>query len=144
MKKIFTLLFILSLSLVGCDSYLDRQPDDQLTSDSIWEKQGTTLQYLWNVYGYMRDEAELASDGPIDSYVSDEAGGSFPNWFYGEMLFETFNPGSVRSDLYNNQYNGIHEATVFIENVDRCPELSAAEKKAYKAEARFMRAYYYF
>lgn len=144
MKKIFTLLFILSLSLVGCDSYLDRQPDDQLTSDSIWEKQGTTLQYLWNVYGYMRDEAELASDGPIDSYVSDEAGGSFPNWFYGEMLFETFNPGNVRSDLYNNQYVGIHEATVFIENVDRCPELSAAEKKAYKAEARFMRAYYYF
>lgn len=146
MKKIFILLFISSLFLSGCDSYLDRQPDDALTSDTIWEKQKTTLQYLWNVYSYMRDDTSLMGGGDhsVDSYCSDEAGGSFPNWFYGEYIFETYNTGSVPGAFYSNQYNGIHEASIFMENVDRCPELSDAEKRKFKAEARFMRAYYYF
>ena len=46
MKKIFILLFAASFSLVACDKYLDRQPDDALTSDTIWEKRTTTRQYL--------------------------------------------------------------------------------------------------
>lgn len=147
MKKIFILLFVSSLFLVGCDSYLDRQPDDALTSDTIWEKQGTTLQYLWNVYGYVRNEAELAGSGAhsVDAYVADESGGSFPGWFYGEAIFETYNPSNTRSgDYYTNMYRGIHEASIFMENVDRCPELTDAEKTRHKAEARFMRAYYYY
>ena len=46
MKKIFILLFAASFSLVACDKYLDRQPDDAPTSDTVWEKRTTTRQYL--------------------------------------------------------------------------------------------------
>lgn len=145
MKKIFILLFISSLFLAGCDSYLDRQPDDALTSDTIWEKQNTTLQYLWNVYSFMTDDSQLANNYPMDQYCSDEAGGSFPNWNYGNIIFETHTPSGVsNTEFYTNMYKGIHEASIFLENVDRCPEITEADKIKYKAEARFMRAYYYF
>ena len=145
MKKYLILLFVSSLFLAGCDSYLDRQPDDALTSDTIWEKQNTTLQYLWNVYGYMTDDSQLAGHYPMDAYCSDEAGGSFPGWVYGEIIFETHTPSNTsHTEYYTNMYRGIHEASIFMENVDRCPEILDADKKKYKAEARFMRAYYYF
>ena len=84
MKKIFVLLFISTLFLAGCDSYLDRQPDDALTSDSIWEKRTTTMQYLWNVYSWIPNDAELSSNGDsMDANVSDETSASFPNSRFG-------------------------------------------------------------
>ena len=146
MKKIFTLLFILSLSLVGCDSYLDRQPDDQLTSDTIWEKMGTTRQYLFNVYSFMPPEATLEDAAKlVQTWASDEASSAY-SWTEAILWCrENWNGYSeILNSAYNSPYAGIHEASVFIENVDKCPELPAKDKKSWKAEARFMRAYYYY
>lgn len=146
MKKTFILLFISSLFLVGCDKYLDRQPDDALTSDSIWEKSNTTTQYLWNVYSWIYNDAELVSDEFVfDAYCSDETSGTFPNARYVKYLFEEQTPANTfAARNYTAQYAGIREAGVFIENVDRCPELTAELKTMYKAEARALRAYFYF
>lgn len=146
MKKIFVLLFISTLFLAGCDSYLDRQPDDALTSDSIWEKRNTTMQYLWNVYSWIPNDADPASNNDaMDANVSDETSASFPNSRFGRYMFETQTPDDTfTGSKYRNMYYGIREAGIFMENVDRCPELTADQKKQYKAEARFLRAYYYF
>ena len=146
MKKIFILLFAASFSLVACDKYLDRQPDDALTSDTIWEKRNTTMQYLWNVYSWIPNDADPASSNEgMDCNVSDETSASFPNGRFGKYLFEMQTPESTFSGTkYRNMYYGIHEASIFMENVDRCPELTSAQIAEYKAEARFLRAYYYF
>ena len=55
MKNIFkTLILFLTAGalLASCDSYLDRQPDEPLTSENIFKKQSTTLQYLTNIYAW--------------------------------------------------------------------------------------------
>ena len=44
--KTFALFLTAGAMLASCDSYLDRQPDEPLTSDNIFKKQKTTLQYL--------------------------------------------------------------------------------------------------
>jgi len=146
MKRIFILLSIAALSLTACDSYLDRQPDDALTSDTIWEKRNTTMQYLWNVYSWIPNDADPCSNNDaFDACVSDETSGSFPNSRFGRYMFETQTPDDTyTSTKYRNMYYGIREAGIFMENVDRCPELTAEQIKEYKAEARFLRAYYYF
>ena len=47
MKRIF--IYIASaFCLLSCESYLDRQPDDQLTSENIFEKRETSFEYLVN------------------------------------------------------------------------------------------------
>ena len=40
-------------------------------------------------------------------------------------------------------YEGIRKASTFIDNVDRCPELTMDEKTDLKGQARFLRAYCY-
>ena len=40
-------------------------------------------------------------------------------------------------------YQGIRQAAIFIQNVDMCNELTSEERADYKAQARFVRAYYY-
>ena len=53
--KTFALFLTAGAMLASCDSYLDRQPDEPLTSDNIFKKQKTTLQYLTNIYSYQPD-----------------------------------------------------------------------------------------
>ena len=146
MKRIFILIFVSAFFLAGCDSYLDRQPDDALTSDTIWEKRNTTMQYLWNVYSWIPNDADPCSNNDaFDACVSDETSGSFPNSRFGKYMFETQTPDDTFTGTkYRNMYYGIREAGIFMENVDRCPELTGEQKNEYKAEARFLRAYYYF
>lgn len=42
-KNISAIILMIALAVCGCDSYLDRQPDDQLTSKNIFDKKTTTL-----------------------------------------------------------------------------------------------------
>ena len=41
-------------------------------------------------------------------------------------------------------YKGIAKASTFISNVDNCTEASANDRTLWKAQARALRAYYYF
>lgn len=145
MKNIYSLLFIAALFLVGCDDYLNRQPDEQLTSDTIWEKRESTTAYLYNVYSFLPNESELVGNH-LDHYASDETSCSFSGRVFGYYWRGQYTPDLVDGMYYSQMYQGIHEANVFLANVDRCPdsEINQATKAIYKAEARFLRAYYYY
>ncbi len=147
MKKliyIFTMLAVLFLG-TACDSYLDRQPDDQLTSENIFEKRTTTFQYLVNVYSWVPDVTQLRGyNGAFYNNCSDLVSLAFTANFYMQYVHNNFSPSTSGLDgIWQNMYYGIREATYFMQNVDRCPELTDAEIKKYTAEARFMRAFYY-
>ena len=144
MKRIFTFLLISMTLLTGCESYLDRMPDDPMSFEAIWKKQGDVLKYLLNIYGYLPDDGNY-NHNFSQSSVSDEGSSTYQNLFTADYIYETWNPESgIYTELYQNPYRGIHEASVFIENVDKCTELSAQEIAQYKAEAQYLRSYYYF
>lgn len=151
-KYIIILISILSLGMVSCDSFLNRQPDEPQTSENIFEKRTTTFQYLANVYTWINNETDPSGQNNIYEPSSDECSVSFGNrWF---RLFNngtwqvSSNPGSGTSAFlakcYSLNWKGIREASYFMENVHRCPELTEQEVKEWIAEARFLRAYYYF
>ena len=50
-KSLGFIFFLFAFS--SCDSYLDRQPDDALTIDMVFEKRATTWNYLVNVYRHL-------------------------------------------------------------------------------------------
>lgn len=151
MKKI-KLLFVsvLVVMLSGCDSYLDRQPDDPLTADNIFLKYETTLKYLVNVYSWMPNESDQSGQNLHVAGSSDECSivftGRFPGMYNRNMFSPVTYNDSYRNHTYTNMYNGIREATYFMQNLHKCPptELSEAEKTVWYAEARFIRAYYYY
>ena len=138
-------IFACALTLNSCESYLDRQPDDALTLEMVFSKKATTQQYLMNVYSYMINETKIAHNAPWLG-ASDEASISYSG---NDRGYNFMNNGSWSASTppygsyWKSYYQGIREATFFMKNVDRCPELNFEEKIKWKAEARFMRAYYY-
>lgn len=151
MKNIkLSIVFAFVLILSGCDSYLDRQPDDPLTAENIFLKYETTLKYLINVYSWIPNESDLSGQALIAAGSSDECSVTFTGRFFGmynrNMVTPAITNSTYRDITYNNPYTGIREATYFMQHVNDCPatELSDKDKKEWYAEARFLRAYYYF
>ena len=145
MKKIYAILLI-SLFAVGCDSYLDRQPDEPKTSKNIFEKRETTFRYLANVYSWTNNETDNSGQANYFESASDECACAFTGRGFRLMNNSTWQVSSAvyASNTYENYYKGIREASYFMANVARCPELTPAEVTEWIAEARFLRAYYYF
>ena len=149
--KTFALFLTAGAMLASCDSYLDRQPDEPLTSDNIFKKQKTTLQYLTNIYSYQPDYEAPAcvsnsNDIPWEA-SSDETSFAYLDRAYTQINYNSWNPSLhiYRDDTYNTPYKGIREANYFMQNVHKCPpeELNDVDKGYYYNEARFLRAHFY-
>lgn len=147
MKKIIS-FFIASLSLwsmVRCSDFLDveRYIKDMQQYDSVFVREATTKQWLWEVYSTLNNTPSL-SNGAL-YFASDEAIYNDAN-----ATCELYQNGQYSStnqlyeDRYNAMYVGIRTASIFIHNVYRCQEVSSAERERMEGEARFLRAYYYF
>lgn len=145
-----TFLFIVAIVLLfsSCESYLERQPDEALTSKEIFLKYKTTLQYLVNVYSWIPDESDNSGQANTWTPSSDECSVSFTSRGFGLINQCTWSPSDniYMSNTYSNIYRGIREASYFMQHVHECPsiELSETDANQWYAEARFMRAYYYF
>lgn len=149
MKKIIYILSAL-LVLASCDSYFDIDFQDQANLEEIFSKKNTTESYLAHLYSYLPHDEDTHNG--FAGYViprSDE--GLFG--FIGYGPFNRLRSGdystSATGDItvYNtwkNFYVGIRQCTIFMDYVNLDKEDSQAVRNAMKAEARFLRAYYYF
>ncbi len=156
-RTIFSGLVILAaaLTFVSCSDYLEVKLEDQLTLEKVFSKRATTLNYLAHIYSYLPYEAEYQGTNKTDEVFPGGDGAVVP--MSDEALFSTYNwstylnfrtgdwgPTTPYFNIWRYQYTGIEQAGIFLENVDRCPDLTEEEKTQMKAEARFLRAYSYF
>lgn len=149
MKRYIAILFVmLSLGMVGCDSFLNRQPDEPKTSENIFEKMQTTRLYLVNIYSWINNETDPSVQSNHWEACSDECSVSFGNRWHRLINNGTWMVSNSGSTFFSKQYSlywkGIREASYFMENIHRCPELTPEQIQEWSAEARFLRAYYYF
>ena len=106
-----------------------------------------------NVYSYVRDEASQryiggpTSGGPWTG-ASDEAEYDWSFVFSNYMNVGAWGPtDGVVNDFWKNYYTGIRSATYFMAHVGEAPEIQCEHAIAcqrYTAEARALRAYYYY
>ena len=149
MIKKYIYILLAMVSFCGCESFLDRQPDEALTPEALFKKRATTLQYLATVYSQQPNYYTIQSNvNPWDS-ASDESSESFSNYsrcWANQMSHDEWTTGmNTLSDIsYELPYRGVREATYFMEHVGECAELTEIEVKWLYNEAKFMRAYYYY
>ncbi|WP_166637766.1 RagB/SusD family nutrient uptake outer membrane protein [Sphingobacterium paludis] len=129
------------------DNFFNAQPDNLLNIDNIFSNRAQTEGYWGGLFSGIPDPW----DQPYAFYysaITDELDCS--NWM-SEML-NGYNSGALSSNNvsspYAALYNKIRQCAIFLANVDRNTELLNAEGGAerirqYKAEAKFLRAYYY-
>lgn len=147
MKKFTYLLIILAATLFSsCEKYLDRQPDDALTSKDIFKKVATTRSYLMNVYSFMPQEHFPAGLQTPWTGSADESSVSYISRGFGAINKNLWTPSSnnYSGTLYGRFYPGIREATYFMQHMHECEELTQTERTEWYNEARFLRAYFYY
>ncbi|MGL4293293.1 MAG: RagB/SusD family nutrient uptake outer membrane protein [Bacteroidales bacterium] len=146
MKKIITGLSF--LGLIGltssCSDYLnvDKYFKDTLTEQKVFESKDYSERWLAGVYSHLVGEnADVASKGHTLNNFSDDM-------FFGDRdnAYVTFKNGLYDEgwkQTWGGLYVGIRDASTFINNIDINKELNAEEIADYKAQARFLRSYYY-
>jgi len=146
--KTLTVLATAVVMVQGCnDKFFDAQPDNLLNIESIFSNRAQTENYWGGLYAEIPDIWHQPYTF-FYSAITDEIDAS--NWVDGTL--SNFNSGALSGDnvpsTYVAIYRKIRQCGIFIDNVDNCQELLDAENgptlvKQYKAEAKFLRAYYY-
>ncbi len=148
--KLYTVGVALFASILtgGCSkSFFDTQPDNQLNLASIFSNREQTEQYwgglftsvpdVWDqpythIWGAVSDELDISNN--TDTYIN------------------AINSGAINSSTtlqnFVTYYGKIRQCAIFLENIDHNQEIlalanGAEQVKRYKAEARFLRAFYY-
>jgi hypothetical protein len=160
MKKIILYTAIVILSGIGFTScedmfgdFLDKAPGADLTEEQVFNEWEKTEAYFFDMYNFLpgglnyisNSWLDAASDLGVMSYSWGGTSTSFNlgNYFSGGAYNEVIFP-------WEQSYRLIRKVNIFLAKVDSVPlssDESQAERdaatKLYKAEARFLRAYFY-
>jgi hypothetical protein len=161
MKNIFKtsiLALAVLIGLSGCADFFEKLPGPQLDLEDTFTNRDKTERFLNNIYSHIPDDATgdryyaNTSDryGGIWGLGSMEAQLSFDWAVSGEYAHEVWNIGAASAAdsqivfWWGHFYKGIAKVGVFLQNVDMCTEIPEELRNMYKAEARALRAMYYF
>lgn len=144
-KKIITGLSM-AVIFVSCSKSLENEPLERISEDLVFDNIDKNAdyakQFLSGVYlqlpdGYNRVSANFLDAGTDDAVPSQEG-----------TAVEGFRTGlvsgqNVPDNTWARNYTGIRRANMFLSKIDVVPTTDEL-KVQWKAEARFLRAYFYF
>lgn len=150
MKNIKILLLTLGLGFLGsCQEYLDIVPDNIETIDSAFTMRSRAEEYLYTVYSYLPNEGNLHSNPAISS------GDEF--WFPERGNIAGWEPAKNNQNVVSPYLNywdggtsakplfeGLRSCNIFLENINKVPDLDEVERNRWIAEVKFLKAYYHF
>jgi HAMP domain-containing protein len=151
-KNIFRFMVITALFTACSDDFLDLKPLDQEVTSTFYKTEDQAMQALVSIYdvlGY--DETPGISWAPfvtVSDMLSDDAfaGGADANDGMEEDQLNTFNIPTnnvLVHAIWVKNYTGIYRANLLLEKIGGV-ESSDEFKARLTAEAKFMRAFFYF
>lgn len=142
-NRLFIASLITSCSLFSSCEFLDQVPDDVVSLEAVFSTKRDVERYLNTTYSYIPSELNPKSGG---TPVCDEMDFPWPEFEENYINNGSMTPSKEYRQSWGKYYQAIRQASTFISHVDACTDvtLTAELKRQYKAEARFLRAYYYF
>jgi hypothetical protein len=154
MKKVIViiLIFITSLSLYSCQKFLNVVPDKTGTLANAFTQRSKAKKFLYSIYHYIPLFGSW--NGPVSSLGGDEV------WIPPELYRDSYHGNLIARGLQNannpvsnswgggggakNIYIGIQKANIFLKGIHTVVNMTEDEKRSWAAEAKFLKAYYYF
>lgn len=147
MKKYLTLSFVALLLATSCSDFLEKEPYDKKVIDNYYKTpkdafEGVTSVYnvlQWDGWGNIILITEIASDNCFGGTGASDDGNA--------QRIERYQSGTnLHVNAWTKYYSGIYRANVLMENLATVDWTGsdATLKTQYEAEAKFLRAYYYF
>ncbi|TKG96928.1 RagB/SusD family nutrient uptake outer membrane protein [Puteibacter caeruleilacunae] len=148
MRKLHIYVVLLCM-FVSCD-YLDIVPDNVATIDNAFTDKFNAEKYLFTCYSYLpkmgdinQNPALLGSDEVSKAlYHENQRGVKLANG-YQTIVNPLFDYWSGRNGG-QAMYVGIRDCNTLIDRIDEVPDMTEKEKKTWKAEAKFIKAYLHF
>ena len=135
MRKYITIAIIVLFS-VACNS-LDQYPVDMFTEETYWTSSERAMSVLNKAYNQMNNaEFNYSLEALTDNVYQRRA--------HTEKLISAGQGNAATDKFYNtwaNCFKCIKTCHIYLENVDRVPDMSDELRERTKAEARFIRAY---
>jgi hypothetical protein len=135
--------------VTSCADFLDKEPDDMLTLEMVFDDKKRTEEWLATIYNQVPDL--LQGDGYAlrslagDLFVTPELQ-LFGLSFVVNAVQGNWNPlTDMPIDVWNNGYKAIRSAYIFRQKVKALPDQGVSEQDAefMRMEARFLIAYIY-
>lgn len=149
MKNIkYTLIALVTTIMCACnDSFFDQVPNDRITMDLVFSKKQYSEEYLAKIYSYIINEGDKNYMVPWEA-MSDDMEMTWETQSPNYMNIGKWNPASGYYDTWKHYYEGIRSATYFMNRIEENKELIDLGRSdlivQYKAEARFLRAWFYY
>ncbi|HET7180149.1 MAG TPA: RagB/SusD family nutrient uptake outer membrane protein, partial [Chryseosolibacter sp.] len=145
-KKSHLLVAILLLSGAACnDDVLNNNPLDRISEGTFWSTKAEAEMALAGVYS----QTSTGNERDFLSYIATFFEKSDNVFTLPGEIRESFIDGkntavnSIVEQMWSTAYTRITKANYFIANIDKV-DMDPAERSEMKAEARFIRAVYYF
>lgn len=140
--KLLAGALLASMCLSGCYE-LDRYPVDQVSDGIFWKSEAHAKQGMMGVYSAMQVDAAFGLKFTFDS-MSD-IGTGFGAEAYADVITGVYNERtSFVQDKWQSLFDGVMRANLVIRKVAEIQSMSEELRTQYQAEARFMRALFYF
>lgn len=141
-------LLTMIINTWSCKKFLDQVPDDRITIEEVFQKKQASEQYLANVYSYIMDSEGNQWDSNPWTTTCDEIQDSWTSHACTRINLGVISSGNVPFAKWSHYYKGIRSASYFINHIDGNKEILALNGQPlidqYKAEARCLRAWFYF
>ncbi|WP_343745290.1 RagB/SusD family nutrient uptake outer membrane protein [Chitinophaga sp.] len=131
--------------------FLNQVPDDRITIEQVFARRRYSEEYLANIYSTIPNEAyrntspwEGCSDDADITY--DRPGSGYDTY---PINLGNWSAASGYMDTWAKYYRGIRSASYFMQHIDENKEIKELPNgqdliDKYKAEARFLRAFFYY
>lgn len=154
MKQNIILFFLILIIVGGCKKDpLNITPNGRISLSDVFKDNNQTAAYLNSCYDYLQQYGGHYFFHTMLAGFSDEAhdnddpteGLAASQWYHGGLT-PSNNPlssGGWNGNYYGNDWDGIRKCNVFLENIDDANVTSKTDKARWKAEAKVIRAFYY-
>lgn len=159
MKRIkIALLSLAAFGAAACGDWIDMVPDNVPTIDMAFKTRTNAEKMLFTCYDYIPDHANPWSTPGIGAgdevwncaektyYYTNETGFRIAKGLQNtnDPYMNYWSGSSSGSSRCNNLFVGINVCNTFIDNIDRVPDMTTADKARWKAEAKVVKAYLHF
>lgn len=154
MRNIYkSVLVILVAASVQACNYLDVVPDNIATLDMAFNTRTNAEKYLATCYGYVPCMSDLNTNTGLVSggelwYLKEHSTAYYNNTTSFSLARNMQNANDPLLNFWSggqggfSLFRGIHECNIFIENIERVPDMDSFEKAQWLSEVKVLKAYY--
>jgi hypothetical protein len=139
--QVLALIFLLTISF-SCKKFLDIVPDNVATLDNAFANRTEAEKFLFTCYSYMPHNGQQDDDpsmfGTDELWQEANAAGylNIPMGF--QKIVDPY------GDRWGKFFNAIRDCNIFLENIEKVPDMSESERRQWTAEVNVLKAYYNF